>query len=80
MNTIAITVYKDTVNHEYNGDNNLLCVYVEKEFAELYFSDKVSKDDYRNFAEFINNYTAEDTEDFYEFAKEYDAIIRIEDM
>lgn len=80
MNTIVITVYKDTINHQYNGDNNLSCIYVEKEFAELYFLEKVNKDDYRSFTDFINNYTADDTEDFYEFAKEYNAIIKVEDM
>ena len=80
METVWITVYKDTMNHEYNGDNNLLNVKITREFAELYFLDKVNKDDYRSFTDFINNYTADTTEDFYEFARDHDAIIEIEEM
>jgi len=80
MNTIAIVVYKDTINNEHNSDDNLSCIYVEKKFAELYFLNKINKDDYSNFAEFIDNYTADDTTDFYKFVNECDAIIRIEDM
>lgn len=78
--TIKITIYKDTVNHKYNGDDNLLNVEVTRDFAELYFLDKVYKEDYRTFDDFINNYTADYTEDFYEFAKQYNAIIKIEEV
>ena len=80
METVFITVYKDTINHKYNGNDNLSVIKVSREFAELYFLEKVNKDDYRSFTDFINNYTADDTEDFYEFAKEYDGIIEIEDF
>ena len=31
METIIIVVYKDTINHKYNGDNNLSCIKVTRE-------------------------------------------------
>ena len=80
METIIIVVYKDTINHKYNGDNNLSCIKVTREFAELYYLERVNKEDFKSFESFINNYTADATEDFYEYAKEYNAIIDIEDM
>lgn len=80
METLWITVYKDTVNNKYNGDNNLLNIKVPLVFAELYFLKYINNIDYRNFNDFINNHTADITENFYKFAKEYDAIIDIEEM
>lgn len=80
METVLITVYKDTINHKYNGDNNLSVIKVSREMAELYFTERVNKEDYKTFNDFINNYMADNTEDFYEFAKEHNGIIEIEDF
>lgn len=79
-NTVLITVYKDTINHKYNEDNNLTNICVDYSFAKEYYKEKINKLDYPTYSLFINNCTAEDTEDFYEYAKEHNKIISMEDM
>ena len=70
MNAIWITVYRDTIE-EHNGDDNLSDILVRKDFAEKYFNEVLAFDDWEN------NYTADDTIDFYQYANAHNAIIKI---
>ena len=40
----------------------------------------VNLTDFDTYEEFMDNYTADDTEDLYEYAKKHDAIIKIKHM
>lgn len=77
MNKISICVYRDTIE-EHNDDWNLSEVWVIKDFAEQYYNNSENKEYYETFEDFLNEFTADDTEDFYEYAKEHNAIIEIE--
>lgn len=70
MNTIWIAVYRDTIE-EHDEDDNLSEILVAEDFAEKYFNEVLVLDDWKN------NYTADDTIDFYQYAKKHDAIIEI---
>ena len=78
-NTIFICVYKDTIT-SHNDAENLSEIEVTDEFVKQYYEEciKTSECEFRNsYDEFISNYTADDTEDFYEYAKKHNAIIQI---
>lgn len=78
MENIWICVYRDTIE-EHDDDNNLSEVLVTKEFAEQYFKERILKeDDDLTFEEFLNEYTADWTEDFYDYAMKYNAVIKIQ--
>lgn len=78
MNTIvAICVYRDTIE-EHNEDNNLSYVSVTKEFAEKYFKECNKKKYFNDLDDFLNEYIADDTEDFYKYAMKHNAVISIE--
>lgn len=81
MKTVWITVYKDTIKR-HNDDWNLSDIQVSEEFAKQYFNEcKVNSDcEWKTYEAFMDNYTADDTEDLYEYAKKHDAIIKIEHM
>ena len=81
MKKIWITVYKDTIK-QHNDDWNLSDIQVSEEFAKQYFNEckENSNCEWKTYEEFIDNYTADDTEDFYEYAKNHDAIFKIEHM
>lgn len=72
---VAISVYRDTIE-KHNEDINMAEIYVTEEFSRKYWN-KFQKDNYETYEEFINNYICDDTEDFYNYAKENDAIIQI---
>lgn len=78
METIWICVYRDTIE-EHEDDWNLTEVQVTKEFAEQYFRECIltneDYDDWKTFDDFWNEYTADDTEDFYEYAMKHNAVI-----
>lgn len=76
MEKIWICVYRDTIE-EHDDDWNLTEVQVTKEIAEQYV--KECKSEYFNsFEDFLNEYTADDTEDFYEYAMKHNAVINTE--
>ena len=81
MKTVWITVYKDTIKR-HNDDWNLSDIQVTEEFLKQYFNEcKVDSDcEWKTYEEFMDNYTVDDTEDLYEYAKKHDAIIKIEHM
>ena len=75
---IWICVYRDTIEERDENENeNLTELLVIKNFARQYYDEcvKQSNDAYGNADEFFENYTADDTEDFYKYAKEHNAII-----
>ena len=78
-NTVWICVYKDTII-THDGDDNLSEIEVTNEFAKQYFEDciKNSECEYTSsYEEFMSNYTADDTEGFYEYAKKHNAVLDI---
>lgn len=71
--TIWICVYRDTIER-HNASTNLTEVLVTKEFAEQYVKERLSEY-YNTFEDFWNEYTADDTEDFYSYAMEHNAVL-----
>ena len=76
MEAIWICVYRDTIE-EHEDNNNLTEVQVTKEFAEQYFNE-YQKPYYKNMEDFLNEYTADETQDFYEYAMKHNAVIKTE--
>ena len=76
MEKMWICVYRDTIE-EHDESENLTEVLVTKEFAEQYFNERQSKV-FDNMEYFLNEYTADDTEDFYEYAMNHNAVIQTE--
>ena len=80
METIWICVYRDTIE-EHDDDWNLTEVEVSKEVAEQYFKERILTEEYnewKTFEEFLDEYTADDVPDFYDYAMKHDAIIQTE--
>ena len=79
MENVWICVYRDTVE-KHNEIDNLTEVLVTRAFAEQYFNERIlnDEDDELTFEEFLDEYTADWTEDFYEYAMEHNAIIEKE--
>lgn len=79
MEKIWICVYRDTIE-EHDEVDNLSEVLVTKEFAEQYFKERIlrAEDDDLTFEGFLNEYTADWTEDFYEYAIEHNAVIEVQ--
>lgn len=75
--TVEICVYRDTIE-EHDEDNNLSYVSVKREFAEKYFKECRKDKYFDDLEDFLNEYIADDTEDFYEFAMKHNAVISIE--
>lgn len=74
MEKIWICVYRDTIE-EHNASTNLTEVLVTREFAEQYFKECNKGEYFRDLKDFLNGYTADDTQDFYEYAMKYNAVI-----
>ena len=80
METVWICVYRDTVE-EHDEDLNLTEVQVTKEFAEKYFNECIATseyNEYKTFDEFYDDYTADNTMDFYDYATKHNAVIKTE--
>ena len=80
MEKIWICVYRDTIE-EHDEDSNLTEVQVTKEFAEQYFNECIATCDwneYETFEEFYDDYTADNTQDFYSYAMKHNAVITTE--
>ena len=77
MKTIWIEVYRDIIE-DHNEDNNLSEILVTKDFARQYFDECIAKDDDQIvFGKWAMNHVADETMDFYQYAKEHNAIIEI---
>lgn len=76
---IWICVYRDTIE-EHNEGWNFSEVLVMEDFAEQYF-DECKAEDYDDsivFENWIMNYDADDTEDFYDYAMKHNAVLDID--
>ena len=78
METIWICVYRDTLE-QHDEDDNLSEVLVTKEFAEKYFNERFAEDGL-TFENFLDEYTADWTEDFYGYAMEHKAVIEVKPL
>lgn len=76
MKELWICVYRDTIE-EHDEINNLSYVCVTEDFAKQYFNE-CQKEYFKDFDEFMFEYTADNTQDFYEYAVKHNAVISIE--
>lgn len=76
MEKIWLCVYRDTIE-EHDDNCNLASIEVTKEFAEQYVKECMSEY-FDTLEDFLNEYTADDTEDFYGYATKHNAVIAIE--
>lgn len=74
--TVWICVYKDTIR-KHNDNDNLAHIRVLKSFAEQYHKQQTDSE-WKTFEEFLNNYTADETDDFYVYAKKHNAILEMD--
>ena len=74
MEKIWICVYRDTIE-EHDDNWNLTDVQVTMEFAEQYFKECNKKEYFKDLEDFLTEYTADDTEDFYWYATKHNAVI-----
>ena len=76
---IWICVYRDTIE-DHTEDCNLAEVKVTEDFARQYFEECKAEqyDESIVFENWIMNYDADDTEDFYEYAMKHNAVLDIE--
>ena len=75
MENLWICVYRDTVE-EHNENDNLAEILVTENFAKQYFNERFAEDGL-TFNDFLNEYTADWTEDFYSYAMKHNAVIEI---
>lgn len=75
--TIWICVYRDTIE-QHNDSNNLTEVKVTMDFFKQYFNE-CQKEHYDSMEDFLNEYTADDTENFYHYAIQHNAVLDKED-
>ena len=76
MKTICVCVYRDTIE-EHDEVNNLSYVEVTTDFLAKYVKERQGEF-FKDLEEFLNEYTADDTEDFYKYAMEHNAVISVE--
>lgn len=74
--TVWICVYKDTIRR-HNDNDNLAHIKVLKSFAERYYKQQTDSE-WKTFEEFLGNYTADETDDFYVYAKKNNAILEMD--
>lgn len=74
MEKLWICVYRDTIE-EHDASTNLTEILVTKEFAEQYFKERNKGEYFKDLEDFLTEYTADDTEDFYEYAMKHNAVI-----
>lgn len=75
MEKMWICVYRDTIE-EHDEIDNLAEVQVTMEFVEQYVRER-QNGIFDSVEEFLNEYTADNTEDFYEYAMEHGAVIQV---
>ena len=71
-----ICVYRDTIE-EHDEIDNLAYVQVTKEFVEQYVKER-QNGLFESLEEFFDEYTADNTEEFYEYAMAHGAVIAVE--
>lgn len=76
LEKVWVCVYRDTIE-EHDEANNLAYVKVRMDFLDKYLRERQGGL-FKNLKEFLDEYTADDTEDFYEYAKEHGEVIAVE--
>lgn len=76
MEKVWICVYRDTIE-DHDETENLADVQVTVEFVEQYVKER-QVGIFENTEEFFNEYTADNTEDFYEYAMKHGAVLAVE--
>lgn len=76
MEELWICVYRDTIE-EHDESSNLTEVLVTKDFVEQYF-DELQSDCFDSLEEFLDEYTADNTQNFYDYAMKHNAVIKTE--
>ena len=76
MEKVLVCVYRDTVE-EHDEVDNLAYVEVTMDFLNQYVKERLNGV-FKDLEEFLNEYTADSTEDFYEYAMEHNAVIAVE--
>lgn len=76
MEKVWVCVYRDTVE-EHDEVNNLAYVQVTMNFLAKYVRER-QNGFFKDLEEFLNEYTADNTEDFYEYAMEHGAVLQVE--
>ena len=74
--TVWICVYKDTIRR-HNDNDNLAYIKVLKSFAEQYHKQQTDSE-WKTVEEFLDNYTTDETCDFYLYAKNNNAILEMD--
>lgn len=76
MEKVWVCVYRDTIE-EHDEVDNLAYVEVTKDFLEQYVRER-QDGLFKDVEEFLNEYTADNVEDFYEYAMEHKAVLAVE--
>lgn len=76
LGKVFVCVYRDTVE-EHDEVNNLAYVKVRMDFLKQYVKER-QKGVFKDLKEFLDEYTADNTEDFYEYAMAHGAVIAVE--
>lgn len=76
MEKVWICVYRDTIE-EHDEIDNLAYVQVTMDFLAKYVTER-QDGLFEGLEEFLNEYTADNTEDFYKYAMEHGAVIQVE--
>ena len=76
MENVCICVYRDTIK-EHDDIDNLAYVQVTMDFLAKYVRERQGGL-FKDLEEFLNEYTADNTEDFYKYAMKHNAAIAIE--
>ena len=76
MEKIWVCVYRDTIE-EHDEADNLAYVQVTMNFLAKYVRER-HEGFFKDVEEFLDEYTADNTEDFYEYAMKHGAVIKVE--
>lgn len=76
MKEMWICVYRDTIE-EHDESENLTEVLVAEDFVKQYFNE-CQNEYFESLEDFLNEYTADHTEDFYSYAMKHNAVIEIQ--
>lgn len=73
-----VTVYRDRIEeYDENWEVNLASVLTTKDFVEKYL-EECHNGEFNGLEDFLNEYLADDTDDFYEYAVNHNAVIEVE--
>ena len=76
LGKVWVCVYRDTIE-KHDEVNNLAYVKVRMDFLKQYVKER-QEGVFKDLKEFLDEYTADNTEDFYEYAMAHGAVIAVE--